>query len=158
MNNLLYSLKIVNTLYSSRSPAKSVQQSLLQWRLKFTSLGGFSHLLHTFAHLTLPSIDTTLTLKCIDNLIIILYEFFTQDKDLVKEVMALKEVIVDKCVHLIDLVGQYSIEQERKRGESYEEVLRRIQMNKQKKNKWKSYNVNNSGGGGKAKPEEEKED
>ena len=47
-------------------------------------MGGFSHLLKTFANLEINAIDTNLTMKCIEHLIIILYEFLSVDKDLNK--------------------------------------------------------------------------
>jgi hypothetical protein len=40
---------------------------------------------------------------------------------------------------MVDLICDYSIAQEKKRGESYEEINKRILLNKMKKNKYKSY-------------------
>jgi hypothetical protein len=51
----------------------------MQWRYKFVSMGGFMHLLKTFIHLDLKAIDTNLTMKCIEHLILILYDFILTD-------------------------------------------------------------------------------
>lgn len=44
---------------------------------------------------------------------------------------------------MVDLICDYSIAQEKKRGESYEEINKRILLNKMKKNKYKSYMAQN---------------
>ena len=51
-------------------------------------MGGFSHLLNTFINLEIKKIDTFLTLKCIENLIMILIEYIQLEKKLVEEVQA----------------------------------------------------------------------
>lgn len=81
-------------------------------------MGGFSHLLKTFISLDIKSIETNLTMKCIENLIVILYEFITSEKELVKQVMDSKELVIQKCINLIDLISDYTLTVERKRGES----------------------------------------
>ena len=50
-----------------------------------------------------------------------------------------KDMVVDKCIHLVDLIGDYVISLEKQRGESFEDIQRRISLNKIKKNKYKSY-------------------
>lgn len=50
-----------------------------------------------------------------------------------------KDKVVDKCFHLVDLIGDYVVTLEKQRGESFEEIQRRIIQNKIKKNKYKSY-------------------
>lgn len=47
-------------------------------------MGGFVHLLKTFVGLDIKQIETNLTLKCIESLILILYDFLSTDKDLNK--------------------------------------------------------------------------
>ncbi len=37
-----------------------------------------------------------------------------------------KDLVVDKCFHLVDLIGDYVITLEKQRGESFEEIQRRI--------------------------------
>ena len=50
-----------------------------------------------------------------------------------------------KCINLIDLIADFSIEQEKKRGESVEDIQKRIFQTKQKKSKYKSYMSGNKG-------------
>jgi hypothetical protein len=111
-------------------------------------MGGFQHLLKTFINLDIKQIDTNLTMKCIEHLIIILYEFISNDKDLTKLVMDNKENVIMKIINLIDLICDYQIGLEKKRGYSIEELNKRIQQNKQKKNRYKSYMQGNKGQGG----------
>lgn len=47
-------------------------------------MGGFTHLLKTFISLEIKQIDTNLTMKCIEQLILILFDFNMGDKELVK--------------------------------------------------------------------------
>mmetsp|Transcript_49151 Transcript_49151/g.36204 ORF Transcript_49151/g.36204 Transcript_49151/m.36204 type:complete len:106 (+) Transcript_49151:1059-1376(+) len=68
---LFYSLRIVMF--------KGTDQSALQWRAAFSQLGGFNHLLKTFLDLNLAKIETNLTIKCIELLINMLYDFSIQD-------------------------------------------------------------------------------
>ncbi len=79
---LLYSLKIINALHGNRKDTKATQ-----WKFKFVQMGGFNHLLRTFISLDVISIETNLTMKCIEHLIIILYDFITSDKELSKQVI-----------------------------------------------------------------------
>lgn len=52
-----------------------------------------------------------------------------------------REQVVQTCMKIIDLISEYCIVQEKERGESHEELEKRIQLNKQKKIKYKSYMV-----------------
>ncbi len=70
-------------------------------------MGGFNHLLKTFIGLDLKQIDTGLTMKCVDLLIIILYDFIYNEKDLIKNVMESKELVIMRCVNLIDLIVDF---------------------------------------------------
>jgi hypothetical protein len=63
-----------------------------------------------------------LTLKCIEYLINLLFEFLQLDKNVVSEVMKHKETFVHKCINLIDLISDFSIKQEVDRGESIEDI------------------------------------
>lgn len=33
-----------------------------------------------------------------------------------------KDLVVDKCIHLVDLIGDYVISLEKQRGESFEDI------------------------------------
>ena len=69
----------------------------------------------------------------------ILYDFLLSDKDLAKTVLENKESVVLQGIHLMDMISDYTIRVERKRGESYEDLNKRVLANKIKKNKYKSY-------------------
>lgn len=84
-------------------------------------------------------------MKCVELLIIILYDFINYDKELSKSVMGNKEAVIMRCVNLIDLIVDFQIAQEKKRGYSFEDVTKRIAANKQKKNRYKAYIQGNKG-------------
>ena len=77
VNKLLYSLQIVSTM--KKDPRAS------QWRYKFIQMGGLSHLLRTFLNFNIKSIETNLTLKCIDLLIVTLNEIMQGDREKEKD-------------------------------------------------------------------------
>ncbi len=56
-----------------------------QWRYKFIQMGGLNHLLRTFLNLNVKSIETNLTLRCIELLIITLSEIMHADRESVKD-------------------------------------------------------------------------
>lgn len=90
-------------------------------------MGGFSHLLKTFISLEIKQIDTNLTIKCIEQLIMILDDFITNDKELVKEVLDNKDLVVMRSINFVDLISDYTIAIEKKRGYSFEDLTKRIQ-------------------------------
>jgi hypothetical protein len=85
-HKLLYSLKIIQTICNNKK-----DQKVTQWKFKFIQMGGYQHLINTFIGLEIQSIETSLTLKCIEALIMIIYEFIQFDKNLLSEVMSKKE-------------------------------------------------------------------
>jgi hypothetical protein len=89
-------------------------------------MGGFAHLLKTFISLEIKQIDSVLSMKCIESLIIILFDFFTTDKDLAKSVLENKESLILKGIQLMDMISDYTIRVEKKRGESYEDLSKRV--------------------------------
>ena len=50
-------------------------------------MGGFDHLLSTLINLNLKKIDTNLTLKCIDQLVISLCEYMHLERSLMDQVL-----------------------------------------------------------------------
>ena len=81
VNKLLYSLQIVSEQQGNiKKDAKAGQ-----WRYKFIQMGGVQHLLRTFLSLNLRSIETNLTLKCIDLLISTLNDIIQGDKSSSKD-------------------------------------------------------------------------
>mmetsp|Transcript_9591 Transcript_9591/g.9231 ORF Transcript_9591/g.9231 Transcript_9591/m.9231 type:complete len:440 (+) Transcript_9591:490-1809(+) len=137
---LLYSLKIVNSLNQN---AKQNDPATIYWRALFVKLGGFKHLLNTFLNLNIQQIETNLTLKCIELLITILFEFANLEKSIMVEITNQKQPFIRKCIQLFDLIGDYSVQQEKQRGESYEDINKRYQQTKLRKNKYKSYMMGN---------------
>lgn len=89
-------------------------------------LGGFEYLLNAFISLDVKKIETNLTLKCIEHLIMALYDFITVDKNLISEIQKAKQLFVTKIINLVDLISDFTISLETKRGESYEEINKRI--------------------------------
>jgi len=142
-NKLLYSLRIINNLFGN--PKKDPKSQ--QWRYKFVSMGGFQHLLRTFVSLEVRQIDTNLTLKCIELLIALLWEFIVAEKELVKFVLESKEAVIMKGIALVDQISDYTLAQEKRRGYCFEDLTKRISLNKQKKNRYKSYMQGNKGTG-----------
>lgn len=54
------------------------------WKTNFLKLGGLHHLLNTFIELDIKRIDNALTMKCIDNLIQLIYGFIeAEDKQII---------------------------------------------------------------------------
>ena len=99
--------------------------------------------MRTFLSLNITSIESNLTIKCIQNLIMTLHDVMNADRDKdsnnLQILLDKKDLVVDKCFHLVDLIGDYVVTLEKQRGESFEEIQRRIIQNKIKKNKYKSY-------------------
>jgi hypothetical protein len=97
-------------------------------------MGGLSHLLRTFLSLQIKSIETNLTLKCIELLISTLSDILYADRDTGKELLKQnlqlllekKDQVVHTCIMLVDMIGDYSIAQEKTRGECFEDVQKRI--------------------------------
>lgn len=56
-----------------------------------------------------------------------------------------KDHVIIKSINLIDLIADFQLSNEKKRGYSLEELNKRILQNKQKKNKYKSYMAGNKG-------------
>jgi hypothetical protein len=101
--------------------------------------------MRTFLNLNVSSIETNLSLKCIQLLIVTLHEVMSADKDKdinnnnMQMLLDKKDSVVDKCINLVDLIGDYVISLEKQRGESFEDIQKRLTLNKIKKNKYKSY-------------------
>ena len=93
-------------------------------------MGGLAHLLRTFLNLNIKSIESNLTLKCVLNLIITLHEIMNADRDKerdqhlqnIKLLLDQKDQVVHTCIQMVDLIADYIINQEKKRGESWEEI------------------------------------
>jgi hypothetical protein len=59
----------------------------------------------------------------------------------IKQLLEKKEQVVHTCIMLVDMISDYCIAQEKTRGQTLEELQRRIIQNKVKKNKYKAYMV-----------------
>lgn len=90
-------------------------------------MGGFTHLLNTFTKLDIKRIETNLTIKCIEVLIFVLFDFIQSEQELIKQVLEQKEAVILQCIHLIDCICEYTLVVEKNRGVSYEEINKRIQ-------------------------------
>lgn len=78
----------------------------------------------------------------------ILFDFFLNEKELLKTVLENKEHVVLQGIKLMDMIADYTLRVEKRRGESYEDLNKRVIANKLKKSKYKSYMPGN-----KAQPE-----
>lgn len=97
-------------------------------------MGGLTHLLRTFLGLNIRSIETNLTLRCIELVIMTLTEMMSSDResgreqlgDNIKQLLEKKEQVVHTCIMLVDMISDYCIAQEKARGQTLEELQRRI--------------------------------
>jgi hypothetical protein len=99
-----------------QSSTSKKDQKQNQWRFKFVSMGGLSHLLRTFLSLNIKSIETNLTLKCIELLIGTLTEIMTGDREggnqSIQLILEKKEQVVHTCIMLVDMISDYCLAQE----------------------------------------------
>ena len=97
--------------------------------------GGFEHLLNVFKDLNITKVESMLTLKCIKALISTIYAFMggngENNSALLQAVAAknkqLLPLLVQKNINFIDLICSFSIEEEKERGESYDEIQKRLE-------------------------------
>ena len=72
-----------------------------------------AHLLRTFLGLDIQSIETGLTLKCIENLIVTLIEIMQGDKERdatnMGQLIEKREQVVHTCIRMVDLICEYSL-------------------------------------------------
>lgn len=69
-----------------------------------------------------------------------------------------KDQIVQACLRLIDQIADFCLSNETKRGESVEDINKKMALNKQKKNKFKSYMAANQKGGQQQADKEDEDD
>jgi hypothetical protein len=69
-------------------------------------------------------------MKCIDHLIVHLYDFLNAENSLITQVLDMKEQVILKSINLVDLICDFTIAIEKKRGFSYEDIQKRILLNK----------------------------
>lgn len=67
-HSLLYTIRIINEIKANKEISG-------EWKKKFIRLGGFTHLLRCLLEMELHSIENSLSVKCLDNLILLIYEF-----------------------------------------------------------------------------------
>jgi len=78
----------------------------------------------------MPTIDTNLSLTCIENILLVINEFVMQDSELVKDLVSISESVFLKTLNYIYQIAEYSLKCEKKRGESFEDIQKRIMQNK----------------------------
>lgn len=78
-HKLLYSLKIIEDFNKIAADNEAAQKELEQWKRKFVAQGGFQHLLSILTGLRLESIDSKLTLRCIESLLATILTFASID-------------------------------------------------------------------------------
>jgi len=90
-HSLLYTIRIINEIKANKEISG-------EWRKKFIRLDGFTHLLRCFLEMELHTIENSLSLKCLDNLILLIYELQHQDNSLQMEMCQLVEKITPRCL------------------------------------------------------------
>ena len=102
----------------------------------------------------MKGIESSLTLKCIDLLVETVLNVLHADREREKDqfaqnlamVLERKEQVVLTCMKLIDMITDYTILVEKRRGISFEQVQSKVAQNKQKKHKYKSYMAKSAAG------------
>lgn len=129
------------------------------WKLKFIEQGGFTHLQRTLVDLKIESIDSKLTMKCIEHLILTIYNFMNDNKSkFIEQILSMKNELVLKILHYIDMITEFSIEQENQRGQSFEEVKQKNTAARQKKKKFRMRMMGNKDNDKNFKDEDDEED
>ena len=100
-------------------------------------LGGFNHLLYTFTGLQIQTIDSKLTLRCIESLLSQLQEFCNLEVALQQNILDKKAEVVLSCLKYIHMIGQFTIQIEKQRGEAFEDIQQKRAQKKQAKQKMK---------------------
>lgn len=57
----------------------SVSSASSAWKQQFVALGGFEHLLHTLISLKVETIDSMLTLTCIESIVLMIVDFLGEE-------------------------------------------------------------------------------
>lgn len=70
----------------------------------------------------MESIDSKLTLRCIENLLTTLVDFTHVDNALNDVILAKKEGVVGTCLRYLHLIGLFSLQVEKQRGEAVEDI------------------------------------
>lgn len=64
-------------------------------------------------NLKIESIDSRLTMKCIEYLIKTIYSFMNDNKNkFIEQILSMKNELVLKILHYVDMITEFSIEQE----------------------------------------------
>ena len=79
-------------------------------------------MLDTFTNLPIQTIDSKLTLRCIESLLSQLQEFCNQEVGLQQSFLERKETVVLSCLKYIHMIGQFSVHIETQRGEAFEDI------------------------------------
>lgn len=101
-HSLLYTIKIINEIRKN-------QEVSVEWNKKFVKLGGFTHLLKCFLHMELHKIENSLSHKCIDSLIMLIYEFQNKDNALKQEMIELVDQVTPRCLQFIHMISLFTI-------------------------------------------------
>ena len=101
---LLYSVKIMREMLKKPDFTE-----------KFVKLGGFEHLLKCFLDLHTKKIENALSIKCLENLIMIIFELSTKVAELKAILLQMVDRIVPRCLEFIHMIVNFSLLQEEKR-------------------------------------------
>lgn len=72
--------------------------------------------------LKIEEITSKLTLRCISSLLGTILDFIQVDPELAAQVTAQRDAVVSTCLRYVHLIGLYTLEVEKQRGEAVEDM------------------------------------
>ena len=90
----LYALSIIDSLQK--------QADFEAWKTDFAQLGGIEHLLYCLTALNLPAITSSIELRCIKELILLVHALY-------QNTVQASEHLPGKLIAYVDMVCQYSL-------------------------------------------------
>lgn len=135
---LLYSLQIVDKLLQVES----------DWQNSFLVMRGFHHLFHVFLKINPAKVNSHLSFKSVDLLCKIICEAMEKHPDLMNYFKESSRIAIGKLLKLMHQVTDMSIDEIKKRGESYDDLYFKNNQCKQKNFRLLSYYDDKSKGEG----------
>ena len=103
------------------------------WLQKFNKAGGVQQLLKCLLELNISEIDSMLKLKSLQSLLELTIKCLPGNEAVISELGADKPILLQRLLHYVELVCDFSIKNEEARGLSYEALTARINQAKIKK-------------------------
>lgn len=106
--HLLYCLSIVNNFIRDNGD---------EWLAKFLKLGGYNQFLKCLAQLNITEIDSMLKLKCLQEMIDLISKNSPQLLSVKNQSF---DILVVRCLKYIEMICEFTIKNEQKRGLSFD--------------------------------------